>query len=196
MQAQVRRIITAFNGWYDVWPLTGSILVSPHTRLERPALIAVTAAAVLLGLAASQFGVRFDGFLNVRSEPDPVPLPIAFADQIVCVFLPAVIAWLIVQALAGRPRFDALFLTFGVIRVPLVLVAPAALVMDQPDPPSAAVLSVIVAALLAWAWVVALLVNGVRYSTSRLAGWRFWCAVVSILIAAELVSTLAMSTVD
>lgn len=158
-------------------------------------MVALTVGATAAGLVASRFGIRFDGFINVRSDtPGPVPLPLALADQVVCLFIRAALAWVIVRAFGAPARFDALLLTFGAIRIPLILVSPAALAMDQPDPSSTAVLTVVIGALVAWIWVVALLANGLRYS-SGLTGRRLAAATACGMVAAEVVTSLVMTTI-
>jgi len=177
------------------------LLIAPYARLRRSGMALLTAATLLLGLAASRFGIRFDGFLDLHrsSGGTPVPLSTALADQFVALPLSALVAWLILRAFGASTPLVLLLLILGTLRLPLVLSAavvlagpdPAAVLTQQPVAPTPMLLLVGLAAVLGFAWTVTLLVTGVRFATD-LRGGRLAGAVLSVVLAAEILSKLAL----
>jgi hypothetical protein len=184
-------------GTTDTWTHR---LIAPHAWLGRSAMTALTGAMVLLGLALSRLGVRFDGFLDLHRAPGgaPVPLSAALADQFVSLPLSALVAWLVLRGFGAHPRWSTLLLVIGIMRVPLVLTAPVVLAApDQavlaqgPIEPTPAMLGVGLVVVLGFAWTVTLLVTGVRFAT-ELRGARLAWAVVCVIVGAEIVSKVVL----
>lgn len=160
----------------------------------------LVAAAMVAGIALSQLGVRFDGFLDIHLSRRPVPVASALADQAVAVVLPAGLAWILARLLNARRDPAQLLVAVGVLRVPAALAA-ALLVVVMPAPlggapvarsPEVFVLAAIVLAVLGWQ--IVLLVFGIRHATG-LAGGRLAAAVVTLIVAAEVLSKLAFGLV-
>jgi hypothetical protein len=163
------------------------LLVAPHFRLGRSGMALLTAGALFSGLLASRMGVRFDGFLDLSSAlgGDVVPLPIALADQFVALPLAAAVAWLILRGFTSA-SFETILLSFGTMRVPLVLIAPIAAFIERPlvQMPTLFLISL---AIVGFAWTLALLVSGLCFATGLRSG-RLAVAVLCVTIAAEVAS--------
>jgi hypothetical protein len=152
----------------------------------------LTLTAFLLGLLASQFGVRFDGFLDVYLSGTSVPLGIALADQFVSLPLAAGVAWVIVRGFAASAHLDMLLFSIGTMRIVLVLlIAPVAVLIDQPVSPIPQWFLISIAAVIG-TWSITLLVTGVRF-VSGLKGLRLAGATLCLIICAELISEQALT---
>jgi hypothetical protein len=160
-------------------------------------------AVLAAGLLVSRLGVRFDGFLDLHVSGQRVPLGTAVSDQFVAVPLSAGVAWLVARPFRSQAQVVDLLVAIGVARIPTVLGAPIIAVLT-PDPariaelvknpmaPSPLLLLIAALAMPIVAWHITLLVFGLRHATG-LRGGRLAAAVVSTIIAAEIVSKVALA---
>jgi len=170
-------------------------LLDPSGSLGPGGSLAVAAAlAAGCAVAAAPTGLRFDGTLDVHLAGEAIPWSTAALDQLVSWALTAAIFWL-VALLFGRRRGPGVMLgSVGVARLPLALVAVAALVMLPPpdelleialtNPLHPDLLLFVAVALPCLAWCVTWLCTGFR-TASGLRGWRLALAFVLALGLAE-----------
>lgn len=174
----------------------------PFGRISRNTGLLLVLGVVVAGLLLARLGVRFDGFLDLHTPGHRVSFRTALADQFVAVPLSVAVAWLVARPFRAKPDFTDLLIAIGVARIPTVLGAPI-ITLLTPDPtrlaellanpksPSPLLLLVAAIAIPIVAWHIALLVFGLRHATA-LGGTRLAAAVVSIIVAAEIVSKLVL----
>jgi hypothetical protein len=178
------------------------LAIDPFGRLSRNTGLLLVLGVVAAGLLVARLGVRFDGFLDLHSAHQRVPLGTALADQFVAVPVSAAVAWLVARPFRAKPDLVDLLIAIGVARIPTVVGAPI-IVLLTPDParlaelvanptaPSPLLLLIAAIAIPIVAWHITLLVFGLRHAMA-LSGGRLAAAVVGVIIAAEIASKLVL----
>lgn len=185
-------------------------LFDPYDKVGLwPALAVGLAASAASAAAAVALGIRFDGFLDIHVAPGPVSAADAVADQVVAWPLSAVVLWLVALPFARQSRVvdflaatglaRVLLLIAGLLLVPLTPNATALARMSQnavSNPAAVAsdlvsMIPMIAVALVFVTWFIVALVFAFRHA-SGLRGGRLAGAFVAALIAAEIVSKLAL----
>ncbi len=186
------------------------LLVDPYERLTTGTMLAVGAiAAVLSAVAAVALGIRYDGFLDLHGPMGAVSAALAIAEQAVAWPLSAAVLWLVALPFARGARAVDFLAVTGFVRL-LYLVFGAAIALVAPAPEAlagvlrhattspalvlgdlASMIPVIVVGLLLAGWSITMLVFGFRHA-SGLRGGRLAGAFVAALVAAEIVSKLAL----
>ena len=190
------------------------LLIDPFGRLTTGTMLAVGAvSAILSAVAAAALGIRYDGFLDLHGPAGAVPVALAIAEQVVAWPLSAMALWLVALPFArGARAIDFLAVT-GFVRI-LYLVFGAAIAAVAPGPEAvagvlrhamtspasvvgdlASMIPLIVVGLLLAGWSITMLVFGFRHA-SGLRGGRLAGVFVAALIAAEIVSKLALWAVS
>jgi hypothetical protein len=178
------------------------LLIHPFDRLSGNLGLLVSLAAAVIGVfIATNFGVRFDGVLDVHVSTQSVPITVAVLDQVVGWGLLAILFWLTSLLLARQGRLVDFVVIVGVARLPLVLLGALASAAF-PDP-SAMVRMVFrdplhpmlwISALVALAfvgWFIALLYNGFKVA-SGLAGGRLVGSFIWVVVVAEIGSKIVL----
>ena len=185
-------------------------LADPFARLGPGATAALAALAVVLGLAASRAGVRFDGAMDVHVVRGPVPLAVALVDQAAALLAPTLVGWATLRVLGAQAPFGRLAASLGAARLALVLTAPLVLGMTRVLPPEALAelaaagrvggtppmppASFVVLALASVAglvWFVALVAAALR-GAAGVRGGRLAGATAATLLGGEAVAKLAL----
>ncbi len=174
-------------------------LTNPFDRWSGETTSIIGAVVALAGLATSRFGVRYDGALDLHVVRGPVSIGVAVLDQVVAVGLTAVVMWAAARCVS-RARFVDVLGAVGVSRAPAVLIAvPLALLVPlmphDPTKPNAAMLGMALIAIVGIVGQIWLLVLGFR-TASGARGGRLALAVVSGIVAAEIVTKLALFLVS
>jgi hypothetical protein len=178
------------------------LLVDPFAKWGGGTAAAIGAVLALLGFALSRVGIRFDGFLDLHVGNAPPAMLVGLVDQLAAWPLGAATFWLVARVLAGPGRRFVDFLgAVGIARVPAVLFAlplhllvPASLVGAGVPRMSPSLFVVIVLALVAIAWQIALLFFGYR-SASGLRGPKLGFSLAFAIVVAEVISKVAISLV-
>jgi hypothetical protein len=187
---------TAASSW-----LAG--LLRPQSYLRPRTLTLLVLLQAIAGLLLAQFGIRFDGAMDVhRTWLGTAPsFGAAFFDQIAAVPAAAAGGWLALRAWSVRVSYGSLLRLFGVARIPLVLVAPLVLTMPVPArlaaggfavgllPASAALTGLLSVAAIVW--MLASISLSVRALVPQRGG-RLAALVVCVVLVAELFSKLML----
>ncbi len=168
-------------------------------------LVALVVLEVVLGLALSRYGVRFDGFMAVHRTAfaEPVPARLAVVDQIACSILPLAIALGLVRSWSVAPAGVAGAVIAAAARLPILVVGMVILLMPLPATLAANVVTareslqpaIVIPALVTVACVVAglaLLVVGLRRTTGARGGVLVLRS-IGILVIAELAGRLLLA---
>lgn len=198
-EEDARRLLASVEGRGRA--AVASWLFDPFARLSTGAGLSVVAAGVLLQVAASRLGVRYDGALDLHVGTAP-SWAVTFVEVALDLFATAAIAWAAARIAAARPRLVDVLVAVGVARLPLVALGPPLLWL-LPDPETlrqqalsgevpgvALVVGLLVLPFLAWFFV--LWFRGFKTATG-LRGVRLWVASLSSVLVAELASKLALS---
>lgn len=177
-------------------------LLDPIDRLGTKRALLVGLVAVLIGMAFSPFGVRFDGALDSHTGTAPTPPLFALADATVAWPLTALVFWLVSLLVARQGRFVDHLAVVGLSRVPTIftgtlLAISTAWPLPELVPGKAPEVNPIWLAVILLTtpfviWQVVLLYRGFR-TASGLRGIRCAFAAVAAILAAEVLSKLALS---
>lgn len=176
------------------------LFVDPFVRWGGGGAALAGFAFALAGVAISQLGVHFDGFLDLHVGNAAPSTALAIGEQLVAVPLGAAVFWLIARLLGGSGRRFVDFLgAVGVAHAPAVIFAvplsalvPVSSDMTRMTRMSPALLVIIVVALVCIAWQIALLFFGYR-NASGLRGPRLGLSFVGAILVAEIVSKVVLS---
>jgi hypothetical protein len=176
------------------------LVFDPFGRASRKLGALIAAFVMVAGVVIARMGVRFDGFLDVHLTGRAVPVGVAVLDQLVAVPLGVCVGWVVARLFRAEANIFDLLCAVAIARIPPLVGAPllAALVPDPRRIVAEALAASPVALLLGAlalpmiAWQVTLLVFGVRHAT-RLRSGRLAGAVVTLIVAAELLSKIVLS---
>ena len=185
-------------------------LADPFARLGPGATAALAALAVVLGLAASRAGVRFDGAMDVHVVRSPVPVAAALADQAAALLAPTLVGWVTLRAFGAPASLGRLAASLGAARLALVLTAPLVLGMTRvlppealaglaaggraggaPPIPPASFVALAMALVAGLVWFVALVAAALR-AAGGVRGGRLGGATAATLLGGEAVAKLAL----
>jgi len=168
-------------------------LVAPARRISDRAAVFLSVTQAVVGLALSQWGIRFDGFLDVHRAA-AATAGSALVDQFVALPIAAGAGWLLLRLWRVRMSLGGVFRLFGVARIPLVAAAPLVLTMPTNllEAPTGGMLFASIGALIGIVWMVAILTAGVRDAGS-LRGGRLALVVGTVIIGAEFASKMALA---
>jgi hypothetical protein len=173
------------------------------TRRDIGLTVGLVLLQVIIGLALSRYGVRFDGFLDVhRPSATAVPLGVALYDQAAMIVAIA-IGIVIVSPWRSRARASDVALVVSLARLPVLLWAPAVLFLPLPDAllamtpsdflaPSPLIVAAGLGATVSFVAAVALLANGLRRLTDVRA-WKLAGLTVLVVLMAESGSKLVLA---
>ncbi len=174
-------------------------LIDPLAMLStRTALTLATLGAAAQVALSLLLPLRFDGALDVHRSLNAASLETALLDLLAGWPLPVLLFYLAGKLTARRTRLVDIGAAVGLSRLPLLVVAAAALAMPKPPStvagfqPSLVVIALAVALLPVIAYVLVLLFRGFRTATG-LAGGRLWLTFLLALTVAEIASKLLVS---
>jgi len=162
------------------------------------AVVGVVGAVASLGIA--RLGVRFDGVLDLHVGAAHAPsITTAVADQAVAFVLPALAFWAYARAQSAHVRLVDFFGMIGLARIPVIAGALPILALALPVDVSALHLSpaLLVVAFLSFVMLgsnITLMFFGFR-NASGLAGTKLGVGFAGVLVAAEIVSKIALISV-
>lgn len=178
---------------------TWTIGLNPVEYLRPPAAIALAAAVILVSLAASQLGIRFDGAIDVHRVPATPAWRTALIDQFVAVPFTALVFWLVSLAAWRRGRWQDFAVAIAIARVPALLLCIWSMLMlpELPTPEEMVRLAkagqipvrVVIASVGSFpflAWMVFWLYRGFAFSAGARGGRAVVAFVVALVAAAVL----------
>lgn len=171
------------------------IVVDPFARHGGGRAAAAGVALAIAGLAASRLGLRFDGFLDAHLSGAAPTWRRALADQLVAFPLSAAVFWGVARVAGGRGRLVDALGVVGLGRLPVLLAglsAWAAMPASRAELTGARLILVVVPALLMLCWSIVLLYAG-HANASGLRGLRLGLSLVAAIVAAEVLSKVALS---
>jgi hypothetical protein len=172
-------------------------LLDPFERFGGGVAAAAGVALALAGVAISQLGIRFDGFLDVHVSRTTVPsLRVALVDQLVAWLVPAVCFWAYARVFSRGVRLVDFVGMVGLARVPVVVSALITVVLVRniavdPSRLGPGVLLVAFVGLVFLALYLTLLYRGFK-NASGLSGSKLVGGFVGVCLAAEVVSKLVL----
>ncbi|XXX79469.1 YIP1 family protein [Sorangium sp. So ce134] len=179
-------------------PRTGwRLALNPFERFGGGAAAAAGLAVAALSVAITRLGVRFDGFLDLHTAPEAIPLATALLEQVVVWPLPALLFWAYARLLRCRVRIVDFLGVTGLSRAPLALAA-IALGLLAPAPPAGgpvltpALAAFAVLATLCLVWFLTLLTQGFK-NASGLRGAPLVAGLIGLVLVSEIVSKVALA---
>jgi Yip1 domain len=194
-----RRLLAAL-GQADAAPTRSPawLLVNPFDRFGGGVAASAGLVVGALGVWATRFGVRFDGFLDLHANRTHVAsLRVALVEQLVSWLLPALLFWAYARTASRHARPIDFLGMAGLSRLPFVLAAvPIALLSPDvtrlPLQITPALLIIALLGVAALAWTVTLLYQGFK-SASGLRGARLVVGFVTMALASEVASKLVLA---
>lgn len=195
--AEATRLLAAIEARAPVGTSALDFLGNPFARLKTTTALLLGAMTAACGVGvAIAFGVRFDGFLDLHVGSQVAPR-VALLDQLASAALPAFVLFAIARILTPTVRLVDFFVVTMLARAPLTLVSvPLALVAPAMVPGTVPAASLRLFAMVALSLVgvvghVTWLYKGFR-TASGVTGARSTAAFIGALLAAEIVSKLAL----
>jgi hypothetical protein len=180
------------------WPW---LLLDPFDRFGGATGIVIGVAASLASVALSRVGVIYDGFLDTHQTKTIPSLTRATLCVVVAWPLMAVALWGISQLLKRGSRLVDFLAMLALARLPLLLVAPFALLVgrmvdvEHPAATSPLVALVALPILALVGWNVTLLYRGFKHA-SGLAGPKLVVSFIASMVACEIVSKLIIGALS